>query len=40
MIVEWSIAGMLIGAMMMSGSLLILALSWSIQKMEEYWGEM
>jgi len=37
---EWSIAGMLLGALMMSGSLLVLGLSWVIQKLEEYWGPM
>jgi len=37
---EWSIAGMLLGALMMSGSLLVLGLSWAIQKLEEYWGPM
>lgn len=37
---EWSIAGMLLGALMMSGSLIFLALSWAIQKFEEYWGPM
>ena len=36
----WSLTGMLIGALMMSGSLLVLGLSWAIQKIEEYWGPM
>ena len=35
---EWSIAGMLLGALMMSGSLTILGMSWGIEKLEEYFG--